>query len=158
SAWCVARDAFCHCNRSAVVRVLDGPVRNLFRATHHAPRITATHPAPRIMELSKVWAFLCRPLTRYILSWLAAVGVAVGTLWHATIAFSDPQRPDGNNGHMQIDFGGQWVMARMLVEGHGRELYNRDYLRRVVTAAYPVEDQAPDAKASDADQLMAWMM
>ncbi|HXG11649.1 MAG TPA: glycosyltransferase family 87 protein [Gemmataceae bacterium] len=110
------------------------------------------------LEPARVWAILCRPLTRYILAWLACLGVAAGLLWYGQIAFNDIQRRDGNSGHVQIDFGGQWLMARMLVEGYGRELYNRDYQRRVLMAAYPIADQAPNAQLSDAEQLMQWLM
>jgi hypothetical protein len=47
-------------------------------------------------------------------------------------------RADGNNGHTWIDFGGQYVFGRTAADGHWRELYHRDTLRRTAEAAYPM--------------------
>src|SRR5262249_1522751 len=68
------------------------------------------------------------------------------------------KRPDGNDGHVSIDFGGQYLMGRMLLEGHGRHLYDRTYQRTVLIEIYPVEDQVPEAPKSDAENLLYWMM
>src|SRR5260370_18138915 len=57
-----------------------------------------------------------------------------------------------------IDFGGQWLMGRMLYEGHGQRLYLRRQQREVAQAAFPEDDQAPDAEKSDAENLMDWLM
>ncbi|HUR52884.1 MAG TPA: glycosyltransferase family 87 protein [Gemmataceae bacterium] len=64
--------------------------------------------------------------------WLVALGTGAHHIWHARNWFNDRpvfavpmRRADGNNGHSQIDFGGQWVMGRMVVRGYGRELYHR---------------------------------
>lgn len=99
-------------------------------------------------------------LTRvaYVLSWLAAVGVALWMLWHAWVAFNKPDRRIGNSGHAEIDFAQQWLMARMYVSGLGHEVYNRDVLRTVLQENYPVEDQEPKADRSDVENLMYWMM
>jgi len=86
--------------------------------------------------------------------------------------FDTPKRADGtskrgggNGGHAQIDFGGQWLMGRMLAQGLGRHLYHRDYLRAVVREAYPREDEIPPEERSaaeedqhDAENMMCWLM
>lgn len=108
--------------------------------------------------MEQFWNCFLHPRTRYVLAWILAIGVALGMAVFGWIAFAEPQRRDGNSGHTQIDFGGQWLLARMLVAGHGHDLYNRDRQREVLHAAYPVDRQAPNASVSDADQLMGWMM
>src|SRR5947209_19388051 len=110
------------------------------------------------------WALQSR--TYYVLSWLAVLGIAAGVLYNAWIHFDDhsestkpgSKRRDVNDGHCMIDFGGQWLMGRMLYEGHGRRLYLRSQQRAVLQVSYPEEDQAPDAEKSDAENLMDWLM
>ena len=51
---------------------------------------------------------------------------------------------DGNGGHCTVDFGGQYLMGRMLVTGNGGELYNRAVQRQVLAEVYPVADQDPE--------------
>jgi arabinofuranan 3-O-arabinosyltransferase len=90
---------------------------------------------------------------------LTAAGLALYSAWHSfDNQLESTNRNDGNGGHATIDFGGQWLMGRMLVAGHGRELYNRSFQRLVLTPAYPVEDQDPKQERSDAEGLMSWVM
>ncbi len=119
-----------------------------------------------------------------LLLWAAAFGVAAYLLDHSWHWFDNsPELPperlrvDGNNGHAQIDFGGQWVMGRMLVQGHGRKLYHRQRQWEVVRSGYPVVNESPATQAEailpphlrvarrvdeemrhDADWLMYWFM
>lgn len=83
------------------------------------------------------------------LAWLAAA-LAAGRLafmaWHH---FDQRDRADGNRGHATIDFGGSWTMGRILVEGRGAELYDREALRQVLVASYGKEDAA---------KLLSWFM
>jgi hypothetical protein len=115
--------------------------------------------------------FLLHPLTRYIFAWIVALNAAGLTLLVSWTAFNQrnqdgtPLRRDGNFGHTLIDFGGQWVMGRMLVEGKGRQLYDRNVLREVVTRNYPEEDEVPielrdetHLKEHDATNLMGWFV
>lgn len=130
------------------------------------------------------WAWLGSPRAVAVLLWLAAAAVAAYFTWHSLVWFNDPRglpderkRADGNAGHVQIDFGGQWVMGRMVATGHARELYHRQRQWDVVRTAFPVEDESqvaredslrPDserkwAKPSDtvrhdANNLMYWFM
>ena len=73
-----------------------------------------------------------------------AAGIAIDRLYHAHSGFDnrrfktpDRHRKDGNGGHAEVDFGGQWVMGRAILTGHGRELYDRNRLWQIVRAAYP---------------------
>jgi arabinofuranan 3-O-arabinosyltransferase len=84
---------------------------------------------------------------------------------------------DGNSGHTQIDFGGQWLMGRMMAKGHGRELYHRQRQWMVLRESYRTEMEPPvyqqeslvpgserkiaykdDDLRHDADKLMSWVM
>jgi hypothetical protein len=98
--------------------------------------------------------------TRYVLAWLVAAAVVYQTSsvsWHYfddKTADTAMRRPDGNRGHTSIDWGGQWIMGRMLVLGRGRQLYDRDALREVLIDSYPREDESPSAETSDAADLI----
>ncbi|MFO0852249.1 MAG: glycosyltransferase family 87 protein [Gemmataceae bacterium] len=77
-------------------------------------------------------------------AWAVCFGYLGQRFYHARTEFDDKpdtpadrRRADGNSGHAQIDFGGQWVMARTVVTGHGRELYHRQRQWQVVRAGYP---------------------
>jgi hypothetical protein len=116
--------------------------------------------------------FLLRPLVRYLLAWLLVATAAGITLFCAWTIFDTPKRADGtpkrkggNKGHVTIDFGGQWLMGRMLAQGLGRHLYHRNYLREVVREAFPREDEIPreeyapdEFEGHEADQMMQWLM
>jgi hypothetical protein len=96
-------------------------------------------------------------LPYYVLAWVAAVlasAVALDYAWHA---FDNSERNDGNSGHATIDFGGQYLMGRMLVTGNGAELYNRFRQHDVLQAVYPAGDGKP-GEATDTDNLMYWTM
>jgi hypothetical protein len=92
-----------------------------------------------------IYQFLSRRQTRYLLAWLLMAIVAAVAYWWSWTVFDWPDRPGGNRGHTLIDFGGQWLLGRMLVDGHGRHLYHRNYQWPVVQAAYPRSDEAPVA-------------
>jgi arabinofuranan 3-O-arabinosyltransferase len=105
------------------------------------------------------WArALARPRPRYLLSWAAALAGLSIACFYALTWGNDPRRGDGNNAHTNIDFGGQWLMGRMVVAGRGPHLYHRNHLREVATAGFPREAEAPDQPVHDADALMDWTM
>jgi hypothetical protein len=86
----------------------------------------------------------------YVVAWVTALGVAGWRLGHARNEFANKpewpaerHRPDGNRGHTFIDFGGQWVLAHLLVTGHGHELYDRSAQWAVVRSAFPRKDESP---------------
>src|SRR5262245_38534009 len=78
-------------------------------------------------------------MTRLFAWLLLAGGLAFGLhrSWHY---FDDPTRPDGNDGHVRLHFGRPWLMGRPLVEGHARQLYDRDVQRAVLSAHLPPGD------------------
>jgi arabinofuranan 3-O-arabinosyltransferase len=97
-------------------------------------------PPPCRAWLVRAVRFLLRRGTRRALAWLALLGsLAIAIEW-AWTCYDDVGRRDGNYGHATIDFGGQWLMGRMLVTGNGRRLYDRIALRRVLEEAYPRAD------------------
>src|SRR5262249_37028242 len=77
----------------------------------------------------------------YTLAWAAALIGAMLCLWEAWCSFDDGHRADGNSGHTTIDFGGQYLMGRMLPEGHGQSLYDRRVQREVLRGIYPRQDE-----------------
>lgn len=139
---------------------------------------------PDRLVSDRVWAALGGRRAMVILFWVVAVVVGAQHLWHAVIWFDDPpgipdheRRADGNRGATQIDFGGQWVMGRMVVCGHAGELYHRQKQWEVVRAAYPVANEPwvvreeailpkyervlarpGDEVGHDADHLLFWFM
>jgi len=115
-------------------------------------------PRPLRRALAPLARFLWRPRSRYVLAWLFALAVTAAFVYVSRHCFDRPGRGDGNAGHVYIDFGGQWLMGRMLVEGHGRHLYDLRYQRRVLRDHYPVADQDPKQKESDVDELFGSFM
>jgi arabinofuranan 3-O-arabinosyltransferase len=110
------------------------------------------------LDLLAAGRFLFRPGPRYLACWVLALAFAAFAAREAWTCWDDPQRGDGNWGHGTIDFGGQWLMGRMIWEGRGRELYDRRAHHQVVEAAYPPEDGRPAPAKSDADELLGWMV
>jgi hypothetical protein len=92
-----------------------------------------------------------------MLSWLVALATATFIAAQAWVSFDEAERRDGNWGHASIDFGGQWVMGRMIVEGRGRHLYNRTYIRSIVEAGYPPGGENPKIERTDAESLLSWL-
>jgi hypothetical protein len=94
--------------------------------------------------------------TRVYLAWAAlliVVGHRAGQGW---VNFRQSTRPAGNDGYTSIDFGGQWMMGRLLVLGHGRELYSRARHLEVARQAFPIDQEPPNKPLHDAEQLIEW--
>jgi hypothetical protein len=137
----------------------------------HAPQLPRRSGG---FDLWPVWDLACRPRVRYALAWLVVLTASLLSLYFAWTAY-DGTRTDGvpdNNGHAMIDFGGQWLMGRMIVRGHGRQLYHRNIQRGVLDEGYPLTDQDPLVRLSadeqkrlgdgtrqnQAEELMSWFM
>jgi hypothetical protein len=90
--------------------------------------------------LGRAARFLLRQGIRRAAAWLALLGCFAVAVPYAWTCYDDPARRDGNYGHATIDFGGQYLMGRMVVTGNGGALYNRLAQRRVLEAAYPRAD------------------
>ena len=82
------------------------------------PTMISRPPAGRAWP-GRVTRFLLRRDTRQAFAWLALVVCTAIAGNYAWICYNDPARRDGNFGHATIDFGGQWLMGRMLVTGNG---------------------------------------
>ncbi|HEY7327527.1 MAG TPA: glycosyltransferase family 87 protein [Gemmataceae bacterium] len=100
---------------------------------------------------------LLQPKVRWVICWLIflvwAGFVAVGA-WRA---FNEPDRADGNRGHATIDFGGQWLMGRTIVERQGRHLYDRNTLRSIAQQFYPAGVESRSENKTDVESLMGWL-
>ncbi len=101
------------------------------------------------------WSWVGTRSAAVALLWGLCLGYAVQRTYHARTEFaSSPDAPpelrraDGNSGHAQIDFGGQWVMGRMVATGRGRELYHRDAQWRVVWEGFPPSGESPYVRRS----------
>jgi len=139
--------------------------------------------AESFLSRSKAWLVDRRIWLAF--AWTFALGTAIHHVEHGrTWLANQPDTPEplrrpnpGGHGYTQIDFGGQWVMARMVVTGHGKELYHRQRQWEVVRQSYPVSDETPvqreetflpryqrkyartdDDVGHDADRMMSWFM
>jgi arabinofuranan 3-O-arabinosyltransferase len=110
--------------------------------------------APRGSILPLFW----HPWTRYAAAWGVALVMSGIASYYAWYDFRKPNRAGETDGHRAIDFGGQYLMGRMLQQGHGRELYFRETQRTVLEGAYPRDEEDPEEKESDADHLMKFTM
>ncbi|HEX4606610.1 MAG TPA: glycosyltransferase family 87 protein [Urbifossiella sp.] len=133
----------------------------------------------------RYWIWAADPVFLRGLAWLAVGIIAIGRYQTARSWLKNtPDMPDevrrpveGPNGHTQIDFGGQWVMGRMVVLGHGQQLYHRQVQWGVVRTGFPVAEESRARKEEtllpahlrqfarnqedvghDADNLMYWFM
>jgi arabinofuranan 3-O-arabinosyltransferase len=105
---------------------------------------------------SRALNFLTARRTRVYLAWaalLVVVGHRCGQGW---VNFRQADRPSGNDGYTSIDFGGQWLLGRLLVTGHGHELYSRAAHLEVARQAYPHAGEPPNRLPHDAEQLVDW--
>jgi hypothetical protein len=93
-------------------------------------------------------------VTRYALAWILALVVAAVAFLYAWNDFKTDKRAEGTNGHRNVDFGGQYLIGRMLQQGYGRELYFRDQQRSVLEIAYTRDDEDQPLAESDADDLV----
>jgi hypothetical protein len=141
---------------------------------------------------SRSYQILTDRRVRYAIAWAVCLALAGDRMYTARHAFdkgppSDPAqkdwhikpdryRADGNDGHAQIDFGGQWVHGRMVAAGYADRLYDRNAQWEVVRAAYPrdvaspwvkresfpkapgVPLYTPDDPRHDDDWMMYWFM
>jgi hypothetical protein len=87
-----------------------------------------------------------------------AIGMAAGYLYFSWHHFDDRARRDGNLGHTYIDFGGQYLLGRMLICGQGQHVYQRPFQRTILEEAYPRQNESPGQEISDGEALMSWFM
>jgi hypothetical protein len=119
--------------------------------------------AVRLLRESPPGRFVLNPWTRYVIAWLLALTAAAWVIRDGWTYFDNDvrgaHRNDGNWGHTTIDFGGSWLMGRMLVVGEGPYLYDRNHLRNVARASFLRADQDPASppESWDADNFLVWM-
>ncbi len=80
-----------------------------------------------------------RPKPRNVLAWLIALGLAASYLVHGWKL----------QGHVSCDFGGPWLLGRMLLRGEGHELYLRQAGRQALASGY----RGADLKTVDQEIL-----
>jgi hypothetical protein len=112
-------------------------------------------PTPLLTFLIR---FLWHRRCRLLLSWVAVLVAATVSLYVAYYGFHAPQRRDRNGGHTAIDFGGQYVLPRVMITGRGLHLYDRNDIRSALEQTYPREDEEPGRDNHDADQFMQWFL
>jgi arabinofuranan 3-O-arabinosyltransferase len=100
--------------------------------------------------------FLTQRRTRLVLTWLVLLAALGHRGVQAWINFRVPERPNRNDGHTSIDFGGQWMMGRLLVLGHPRELYSRQRHLEIARDAYAHDQEAPGSTEHDAERLVSY--
>jgi hypothetical protein len=84
-----------------------------------------------------LWSVLTGRTSRLILAWVLCLAAAVTAISYAWVNLADPKRVDGNGGHVNVDFAGQWMMGRLLLAGKASELYDRHAHQEVLERAYP---------------------
>jgi hypothetical protein len=97
------------------------------------------------------WAWAADPKLLRASAWVVVLTIAFGRYQTARSWLANtPDTPagvrrpiDGPNGHTQIDFGGQWLMGRMIALGHGKQLYHRQVQRAVLFDGYPLAEETP---------------
>jgi hypothetical protein len=94
---------------------------------------------------------------RLAVAWAAALfatGLASVLAWYSC---RDDTRADGNWGHVNIDFSGQWVLAALFASGEGGNLYDRPTIKTLLERSYPVESEPPGQKKHDPAQILDWL-
>jgi hypothetical protein len=115
----------------------------------------------KLLDPATILQFCLNPWVRYVVCWLAALGMLFPAFGYAWTAYNDTKRGDKNSGHVSIDFGAQYLMARMMMhiirtrEPH--DLYRRSFQREILEPVMPKEDGNPE-ESSDVEALLGWMM
>jgi arabinofuranan 3-O-arabinosyltransferase len=108
------------------------------------PAPAGVNPAARFLLVT----LMCRRV-RAVLAWAAVSIAAVLFFYYAWMGYDRPNHPEGNIGHVYIDFAGQWLMGRMLARGEGRLLYNKAHLHEALQDAY---------QPHDAETISGWLI
>jgi arabinofuranan 3-O-arabinosyltransferase len=108
------------------------------------------------MKPSTALEFVTARRTRLVLTWIVLLAAFIHRGGQAWVNFRVPDRPDRNDGHTSIDFGGQWMMGRLLVLGYGQEMYSRPRHLEVARAGFPRDHEPSHATDHDAERLVAW--
>ena len=58
---------------------------------------------------------------------------------------------------MNIDFSGQYLLGRMVLQGEGPFLYRKTHQVDVVKECFPVAAEAEGQQTHDADEVLGWL-
>ncbi|QDU20413.1 glycosyltransferase family 87 protein [Urbifossiella limnaea] len=112
----------------------------------------------------RVWGWAAGGWVPRAVAWAVVLAIAFNR-YHTARSWlaNTPDTPDGVRRpfsdpltHTQIDFGGQWVMGRMIALGHGRQLYHRQVQWQVVRAGYPVSEETPAQREDSLQSPDQW--
>ena len=95
-----------------------------------------------VIPAAHLFVTLMQPRVRAVLAWSAVAVVAGFFFYYAWTGYNRPNHPEGNIGHVYIDFSGQWLMGRMLARGEGAFLYDKAHLYQALQDAYQPDDAA----------------
>ena len=105
---------------------------------------------PSRAALATLVQLLRPPRTRLLLAWTFAACVTVLASGIAWFNCYDARRVDGNWGHRNIDFSGQWLLAALFASGEGRHLYDRRAQEPLLERSFPRDREDPQQGKSDA--------
>ncbi len=92
------------------------------------------------LNLIPLGRFLLRRRTLAVLAWTAVLVAAAVAFYLSWFGYQEPGPPPRTVGHIHIDFGGQWIMGRMIAKGEGPDLYHLDRLEIELQDAYGPRD------------------
>ena len=115
------------------------------------------------LDLYQLFPQLRERRTRLGLAWTAAVLTTIAASLIAWLNCRDadtehPRRRDGNWGHVNVDFSGQYLLAAMFVHGEGRHLYDRRYQEPLLEKAYTRDGEKPNQETHDPQVILGWVM
>jgi hypothetical protein len=93
------------------------------------------HPFGTWLHL--LWSILTHWLPRYLLSWAVLLGLAGGVTYECYTWADTDDHEFGTTGHTTVDFGGQWYLGRLLLDGQGRHIYERHHTWVVIRKHWP---------------------
>jgi arabinofuranan 3-O-arabinosyltransferase len=122
---------------------------------------TSSDPPDRWLDLLdplRIARLLLHRYVRLVAAWVVAILVAWFTFKTGWNCMNEPARADGNSAHVNIDFSGQYLLGRMIVDGQGRRLYHREEQKEVLKKSYPQEGENPNQQRRDWEDIEDWMI
>jgi hypothetical protein len=93
---------------------------------------------------------VCRIIC-YVASWALLLFIAGLVTYDSWTAYDSDEYDAGTEGHATVDFGGQWYVGKLILQGEGHYLYERHHLWMVMQENFPAETQP-----SSPDVAQAW--
>jgi arabinofuranan 3-O-arabinosyltransferase len=111
-----------------------------------------------LLEPARIVRLMLDRRARLGAAWLVAVLVAWNTFNLGWYCMSRPDRPDGNYAHVNIDFSGQYLLGRMVLQSEGPFLYRKTHQAEILKESFPVSAEAKGQETHDADEVMGWLI